>query len=315
VGKFFFALILGLAVLFCGVLLLAQRYPQAFGSSVPPTQGSADASITAAVAALPTRQPTGPEWPSDTAPTSASASAGEAAAVALLSFPTTYPTVSTIPTWGVPFGGVVNGIATQRKVVALTIDDGPTADTASIVDLLNRYNAHATFFWVGERITAENASYALKNGEELGNHTWNHPSMGQLNSAEASAEIGLTSARIAQFTGKPPTWFRSPYNRLYRTELGQVLGHHLLYANYNVTSVDWMESMDQTDVVSKVASTLRPGGILLMHDSPGRPPKYMPAVLELLKRNGYEIVTLSELAQMGPPVSASIRLGDEGLEW
>jgi peptidoglycan-N-acetylglucosamine deacetylase len=223
------------------------------------------------------------------------------------------PTVATIPVWGTRFTTPVDGISTHRRVVALTFDDGPTPRTRKIVRELDSFDDHATFFWVGSRITTDAARYSLKHGEELANHTWDHPNMHGLSSAEASAELGLTNARIAEFTGSPPTWFRSPFNRLYSAEFQQVRAHGLLYANYDVTSVDWMKGVTEAEVLAEVDGTLRPGGILLMHDSPKNPPRFLPAVLRLLKRRGYEVVTLTDLAQMGPPVTSPLRLGMKGL--
>jgi peptidoglycan/xylan/chitin deacetylase (PgdA/CDA1 family) len=255
------------------------------------------------------------EWPEPYFPPSSSAPDGDVAALPLIHFQPRYPAVSAVPTWGQTFDGVVNGVSTGESVVALTIDDGPSENTHQVIDEIASFGDRATFFWVGARITSESAVYALSKGDELANHTWNHPNMALLNSAEASAEIGLTSARIAQFTGAPPVWFRSPFNRLFAPELQQIQGHGLLYANYDISSADWIESMSEADIVNKVASELKPGGVILMHDSPGRPPKALHAVLKMLHDRGYSVVTLSQLAQQGDPVQAPLRLGTQGLSW
>jgi peptidoglycan/xylan/chitin deacetylase (PgdA/CDA1 family) len=262
--------------------------------------------LSAAVSAL--------EWPPSYRPTSQSAWAGASAAKPLVSITTTLPTVSVRPKWAARFTGIIDGVRTNRRVVALTFDDGPTAHTRKIVDELDVYGDHATFFWVGSRITTDAAAYSMAHHEELANHTWNHPNMWKLTSAEASAEIGLTSARIAHFTGAPPTWFRSPFNRLFANELAQIRAHRLLYANYNVTTVDWIAGVTADEILSKLSGSLRPGGVILMHDSPGHNPTgYLPRVLDLLKAQGYEVVTLTELAQMGPPVNEPLTLGIKGL--
>ena len=237
------------------------------------------------------------------------------AARRLAGFATEYPTVGIVPAWGNPFEGIVDSIQTPRKVVALTVDDGPSENTRYIIDQLNRFGDRATFFWVGSRITTDEAYNAISNGEELANHSWNHPNMGQLSAEEASAEIGLTSARIAQFTGFPPIWFRSPYNRLFEPEWEQVKEHGLLYANYSVSTIDWMKGVELSDSLAQVDKTLGPGGVILMHDSPNRPPQFLPALLQHLHERGYEVVTLSGLAQMGPPGTSPLRLGQDGIGW
>jgi peptidoglycan-N-acetylglucosamine deacetylase len=222
-------------------------------------------------------------------------------------------TMSKRPAWAKAFTGVVNGVRTNEKVVALTFDDGPSSRTRELVDDLHAAGAHATFFWIGSRITTDAAEYAISHHEELANHTWSHPNMLHLTSQEASAQIGRTSARIAQFTGAPPTWFRSPFSRLYRHELAQIRAHGLLYANFEVTSGDWTPGSSEADILNSIDSRLRPGSIIVMHDIPSNDLKFLPAALRLLKQRGYRLGTLTTLAQMGSPVDAPLTLGVRGL--
>jgi peptidoglycan/xylan/chitin deacetylase (PgdA/CDA1 family) len=255
------------------------------------------------------------DWPEPDFPTSDAQQSDEAASK-LVGFLTPYDTTSPMPGWAADYRDkIISGVNTDSKTVALTFDDGPSENTRVIVDELNAFGDKATFFWVGARITTDTAEYAVTNGMELANHTWNHPNMVLLNSYEASAEVGLTSARIQQLTGDAPIWFRAPYNRLYSPVWDQVRWHQLLYANFDVMSADWMEDQSDKDIVGKVSSTLRPGGIILMHDSPGRPPTALPQVLQLLKDRGFTSVTLTQLAQMGTPVETPITLGSKGLSW
>jgi peptidoglycan/xylan/chitin deacetylase (PgdA/CDA1 family) len=213
-----------------------------------------------------------------------------------------FPTVSSPPPWAAAYQGVIDGVKTPAKVVALTFDDGPTPRTGKIVEVLDRFDAHATFFWIGSHITTGVAIYTLAHGEELANHTWTHPSMKGLTSEEASEQIGWTSARIAQFAVGPPIWFRSPFNRLYTAEHNQVRAHGLLYANYDITTLDWTKDATTRTVLADVDKDLHPGGIILMHDSLNHDPlPYLPTVLGLLKARGYQMVTLSTLAPMGTP--------------
>jgi len=224
-----------------------------------------------------------------------------------------HSTVSRPPRWAKGFGRGVNGVHTRRKIVALTFDDGPSPATRTLVDDLHRAKAHATFFWVGSRITTDAARYAITHGEELANHTWSHPNMRRLTSEEASAQIGMTSARIAEFTGRPPTWFRSPFSRVYQEELAQIRAHGLLYANYEVTGADWMDRSTRTDVLRHIDAQLRPGSIIIMHDTLRNDTEYLPAVLKLLKRRGYQLVTLTALAHAGSPMERPFTLGSQGL--
>ena len=273
------------------------------GMALWPTSNSADTSPSADASAGPSLLDDHSDEPTDSIDASAAPAPDE---------PRMH-TLATRPPWAGDFDKIVNGVNTKEKVVALTFDAGPTAHTRQIIGELDAAHAHATFFWVGSRITTDVAIYAVAHREELANHTWSHPNMRRLTSMEASEQIGFTNARIAAITGFTPVWFRSPFNRLYLPELQQIRAHGLLYANYDVTSVDWMKSMSRADVLLKIDETLRPGGVILMHDSPGHAPKYVPDVLRLLHRRGYQVVTMSALAQMGKPVNEPLRLGVGGL--
>jgi peptidoglycan/xylan/chitin deacetylase (PgdA/CDA1 family) len=222
--------------------------------------------------------------------------------------------VVTPPAWAASYRGMIDGVETNQKVVALTFDDGPTSRTRGIVAELTKARAHATFFWVGSRIDTATARFAAAHNDELGNHTWSHPEMGSLTAEETSEQIGWTSARIAQVTGLSPVWFRSPFNRVFGAELSQVAHHGLLYANYNVSSNDWIKGATEKGIVWTIMHNLHPGAVVLMHDSPTHDPRYLPQLLRALRRAGYRAVTLTSLARLGPPIKGLFRLGQQGLE-
>lgn len=219
-------------------------------------------------------------------------------------------TVSQPAAWEARYvGDDVIGVRTTQREVALTFDDGPSAYTRQIVDALDAAGAHATFFVVGSRITTDAIRYSTSHGEEIANHTWDHPDMRHLTSAEASAEIGLTNARITRITGTDPAWFRSPFSRLYPVENEQMRAHGLLYADWTIATDDWMPGVDTASIVARVERGLAPGAVIVMHDGPAVSADALPEVLRAIQARGYRMVTLSDMAKTAEPDRRRLRLG------
>src|SRR5882762_7277489 len=111
------------------------------------------------------------------------------------------------------------------RCVALTFDDGPGADTARLLGMLATANVRATFFLIGE----EAANYPdmvraeLAQGEEVGNHSWNHPQLTHLDDAQVSAQETRTAAELSSIDGQTPTLFRPPYGDV-NARVSEVLG-------------------------------------------------------------------------------------------
>ena len=104
-------------------------------------------------------------------------------------------------------------ILTEEKVVALTFDDGPHPRyTDEILDLLAEYGAKATFFVIGKNLELYGAATerAVREGHEIGNHTYSHPGLSGLSVSELEREILMNEAIIEEKTGKAPTCFRPP---------------------------------------------------------------------------------------------------------
>ena len=84
-----------------------------------------------------------------------------------------------------------SGIDPTRKVIALTFDDGPSKEpTTLILDALKEYDSHATFFVLGNRVQyyPEIIQRMLEEGNEVGNHSWNHPQLTRLNEEQVNTK-------------------------------------------------------------------------------------------------------------------------------
>ncbi|MDE7234285.1 MAG: polysaccharide deacetylase family protein, partial [Ruminiclostridium sp.] len=104
---------------------------------------------------------------------------------------------------------------TERKVIALTFDDGPnTTTTNEVLDVLEKYGIKASFFLIGNNIDDESAKAvkrAYDMGCEIGNHSRSHSYMDKLTAEEIAEEVTYVNEKVIEITGEAPTFFRPPY--------------------------------------------------------------------------------------------------------
>lgn len=188
----------------------------------------------------------------------------------------------------------------SSKKIALTFDDGPHYKyTAEILDILKEYGAKATFFVVGELAERypELVSREIAEGHEVGNHTWSHPKMAKLTSAQLTSEILRTERLLNEIADYRPKLFRPPEGSFRRSseELAEANDYTLIL--WTVDTRDWAHTpVDQ--IVDMVVNETEAGSIILCHDFIGRDSptpdalrKFIPALLD----KGFEFVTVSEL--------------------
>ena len=102
----------------------------------------------------------------------------------------------------------------DRPMIALTFDDGPhPIVTPRILDLLKQYQARATFFVLGNRVDsyADVLQREYTEGHEIGNHSYNHPSLSKLRPEEIAYQVQETDERIAHLIPTSPVLLRPPY--------------------------------------------------------------------------------------------------------
>ena len=196
-------------------------------------------------------------------------------------------------------GALADRVQTDKKVVALTFDDGPTPGyTEQVLRTLKAHKACATFYLTG-RERAENPTQLreiIAAGDELGNHTYSHRALCFVSGATVAAEIERTDAvfRSAGYHG--PITFRPPGCK-------RLLTATLYLARHHRTTVTWdlepdSVAGDSDAIVKYVVDGVRPGSIVEMHvmyasREPTR--KALPRILERLSAEGYRFVTVSQL--------------------
>jgi peptidoglycan-N-acetylglucosamine deacetylase len=187
---------------------------------------------------------------------------------------------------------------TRRRVVALTFDDGPSPYTPSVLRVLERAHVNATFFLIGRQVAggAAFARRALRDGDVVGNHTWNHANLSG-GGAAAAGQLRETNAAIERATGFRPCLFRAPYGSTSGALERVAAGLGLTTIQWNVDPRDW--SLPGTGaIVSRVLGAVRPGAIVIMHDGGGPRQETvaaLPQIIAGLHRRGYTLETVPQL--------------------
>ena len=203
---------------------------------------------------------------------------------------------------------------TPTKKIALTFDDGPSsAYTGIILDLLEQYDAKATFFVCGTNLKPETQSVfqrTIRMGCEIGNHTFSHKYLTQLSEKDILKEIRDTNEKIAQYSGTnyPCTFYRPPGGFINRSVQETLYNNGVeMYSIYwSSDSCDWKYQrsyekgeMTRQEAVEKafghIVNETRDGTVILMHDIHGITPDVLKLVLEKYTAEGYTFVTVSEL--------------------
>ncbi|KMY52084.1 polysaccharide deacetylase family protein [Peribacillus loiseleuriae] len=191
-----------------------------------------------------------------------------------------------------------SGIDPNKKVIALTFDDGPSkGPTTLILDALKEYDSHATFFVLGNRVQyyPEIIQRMFEEGNEVGNHSWNHPQLTRLKEEQIQHQIFDTQAIIKKVSGHEPIHIRPPYGAI-NNDVRQYLGD-LSVALWNIDPEDW-KSRDKDHIVHSVMSKVSDGKIVLMHDIYSTSAEAAVDIIKQLKAQDYQLVTISELEEV-----------------
>lgn len=187
-------------------------------------------------------------------------------------------------------------IDTDKPMVALTFDDGPSAHTQRLLDIFRKHGGKGTFFVLGN--TLDNRRDTLKRmvaeGHEIGNHSWSHRQFTNIDIDEVKDQIMMTRAKIYDITGVDCTVVRPPYgacNDEIRS-LGKEIG--VSYINWSVDTLDW-KTKNADAVYKEIMKDAADGHIILCHDLHKTTVDAMERVIPDLIDRGYQLVTVSEL--------------------
>ncbi|MDF2903027.1 MAG: polysaccharide deacetylase [Bacillus sp. (in: firmicutes)] len=196
------------------------------------------------------------------------------------------------------FGGITNHVNTNEKVVALTFDDGPTKNVDKILPVLDKYNAKATFFLIGNELK-QNPKLGRKiveSGHQIGNHTYNHERMIFKNPIYIKREIEKTNKEILKTGYQGEIDFRPPNGKKLVALPLYLKRHHIDTITWNLEPDTFYSSVSKK--VNYVRKNVKPGSIILLHpmyDQTGDELKAIEGILKSLTEDGYTFVTVNEL--------------------
>ncbi len=190
-----------------------------------------------------------------------------------------------------------NTIDPTKPMIALTFDDGPDYKNSSkrILDTLEKYNAKATFFMVGQNAAKnkDNLKRKVELGMEIGNHTYDHNHYGKNVTAQ---DISKASDAIYKACGVKPTAFRSPGGNTTSTIREECKAEGMPLYYWNLDTQDW-KSRDADKVYRVVMKYAEDGDIVLMHEIYDSTADAVEKMVPALIKQGYQLVTCEDLVK------------------
>jgi peptidoglycan/xylan/chitin deacetylase (PgdA/CDA1 family) len=193
---------------------------------------------------------------------------------------------------------VVCAADTQEKKIAITFDDGPLeAYTPVILDILRQEQVAAAFFCIGDRIGGREALLRRidAEGHVIGNHSFSHHFwFDMFGPAKMLTELQQMDTTVENITGKRPRLFRPPYGVTNPNLAKAIRRGAYTPIGWNIRSLDTV-AKDKEELFSRIKKGIRPGAVLLMHDSMEVTAQVLPELIQHLKKEGYTIERIDKL--------------------
>jgi peptidoglycan/xylan/chitin deacetylase (PgdA/CDA1 family) len=197
---------------------------------------------------------------------------------------------------GPPF---VSSGPTTGRMIALTFDDGPWYDTPQFLGVLEREHVVATFFQIGRQIAQYGSvdRRMLRDGDMIGDHTWNHVNVSGDGSFAAS-EISQAASAIRRATGGfRPCLFRAPGGAVSPALISDARRMGFTTIQWDVDPRDW-SLPGAAAIYGNVVANAHPGAIVIQHDGGGNRSETLAALpreIDTLRRKGYHFVTVAQM--------------------
>lgn len=189
---------------------------------------------------------------------------------------------------------IAGEIQEEKPKIALTFDDGPhPVYTEKLLDGLKQRGVSATFFLIGSNMEGrEDLVLRMKDeGHLIGNHTYHHVKLSEVSTEEAKEEILTVCEKIFQITGNFPAFVRPPFGVWKKGLDFQIT---MIPVSWNVDSKDWT-TKNTEEIVKRVVKDVKEDDIILMHDIFESSVQAALEIVDVLREQGYEFVTVEEL--------------------
>jgi len=192
------------------------------------------------------------------------------------------------------FPSLIYNIDGSGKKIYITFDDGPIPETTpQILEILDRFDAKATFFCVGKNVQANKSLFdnLINKGHSVGNHSYNHCDGWKTQNRDYFNNIEKANSIINS------KLFRPPYGRIKPSQI-EFLRTKYNIIMWDVLSGDFDPNTAKEKCVKNVVDNVSSGSIVVFHDSIKAKDKVLyslPRVLEILSQKGYEFVSLQNV--------------------
>lgn len=195
----------------------------------------------------------------------------------------------------------------QKRQMALMINVAwGTEYLPKILSILKSNHVMATFFLDGSwtKKNPEEAKAIVADGMEVGSHAYNHPMMSRLSRSQMISQLSRTNAAIAEATGQKVSLFAPPSGDFNNLVVQVAAGMKMRTILWTLDTIDWRKP-NPSVIVSRIVNKRTPGALVLMH--PTAPTvQALPELIALLKKDGYQLVTVSQLLSSERPVPQTL---------
>ena len=192
---------------------------------------------------------------------------------------------------------------TERKILAISFDDGPAESyTPQILLVLKENDAQAAFFCIGNRIPGnEKLLHAIhEQGHIIGNHSYSHHFWFDLFSwGKMLSDMKMMDAKVDEAIGLTPKLFRPPYGVTNPNVKKAIIAGGYIPIGWSFRSMDTVIK-DEKKLLAKVKKNIKPGSIILFHDTSKTTLGILPEFFRYVKDNDYEILRLDEMINIAP---------------
>lgn len=205
---------------------------------------------------------------------------------------------------------VITGCMNPRHV-ALTFDDGISEYTNDLLEILNQQRVKATFFILGQSLNSSTYNKRtlvrmIREGHVIGSHSFDHPDLTGLSKEQIKNQMARTDDVIKSVIGVRPRLMRPPYGYVNQKVFNVLSSSGYLIVNWNHDTNDWRYQDSYGTIVGYVQNEItfpRPtnqGPIVLQHDSLQSSIKLQGGIIKILRKKGYEFVTMYECIGQEP---------------
>ncbi|MBR3764848.1 MAG: polysaccharide deacetylase family protein [Clostridia bacterium] len=195
----------------------------------------------------------------------------------------------------------VYSVEREDRVISVTFDASWGGDkTMAILDLLDEYNAKATFFLVGIWVDKypELVKEIAARGHEIGNHSDSHAHFTQISEGQIRSELASCSDKIEALTGNRPTLFRPPYGDYDNKVVTVSRNEGYECVQWSIDSLDW-KNRGVSDLVRRATNNVQPGDIILFHNDSQYIVDALPEILAYYRDQGFTMIPAGEILLEG----------------